>query len=89
MSQKTVPVLMASIAVLFIALVVIIAVMLNTQERKTARESRVEAVRTLLASRALNGETDIRTVNLTRITSFLSAPAEHGGSLDKSESLSE
>lgn len=73
---------MASIAVLFIALVAIIAVMLSTQERKSARESRVEAVRTLLASRALNGERDFRTVNLTRITSFLSSPAEHGGSLD-------
>lgn len=82
MSQKTVPVLIASIAVLFISLVVIIVVMLNTPERKSARENRVEAVGRLLASRALISEPDIRTVNLSGISSFIMAPAEHGGSLD-------
>lgn len=71
---------MVSIAVLLIALVIILVVMLNTHERRFARENRTVAVKTLL-SRYLD-DTGDDSLNLNQIAASLTEPLAVGGSLD-------
>ena len=61
---------MVSITVLLIALVIILVVMLNTHERRYAREKRTVAMKTLLSE------------DLNQINASLTEPLAAGGSLD-------
>ena len=78
MSRRTVPILLTSIAVLFLALVAIIVLMLTTPERRTASGQRREAVERLF-SRSTDPSVE---GNLSSITSFVLSPVSAGGSLD-------
>ena len=80
MSRKTIPLLIASISVLLIALVVIIVVMLSSPEVRRARDSRSLALKTLL-SRSPESS-DRYHLNLNHIAFSLRHPFSPGGSLD-------
>ena len=82
MSRKTVPLLLVSIAALFLALVIIILVMLmNDQSRRISGTRRRVAVTTLL-SRRPPAELDDKRLNLAGITAYISMPLNGGGSLN-------
>ena len=72
MRAKTVPVFMASIGVLFLALVVIIGLLLAAPDRRLARAQRGEAVRVLMSGSGTIGA----------VASSVAAPYSPGGSLD-------
>lgn len=81
MSRKTVPILLASIGTLFIALVVIIVLMLATDERKTAGSQRRTAVQNLL-SKDSGDSTGMNENNLAAVAAFVGSPVAGGGSLN-------
>ncbi|RKX94911.1 MAG: hypothetical protein DRZ90_11120 [Spirochaetes bacterium] len=80
MSRKTIPILMASIAVLLIVLVVIVVFMLNSPDFRVARQFRSTALKTLLSRSPDNPEDN--PLNLNLIAKDLHKPCETGGSLD-------
>ncbi len=81
MSRKTVPILLSSIAALFIALVVIIVLMLvNDQVVRISSLQRRDAISTLLSGTPPEDPAE-KKANLAGIADYVSSPLKTGGSL--------